>query len=337
MGYRRQTIIFALPLDIINGYPNLSGIISDNEYTYSDNEWIYIRMYINPQQFNISDKKLINTQLTKGGYTMQYWGEELSTIQIGGTTGSSGIEGIHILRSVYRHEQKQFKVILGKRLKELKEEANNAALNIASDLNSDYQGSVGGFLAGAADLFTGGLYSNMVNGFETLTDVITGDFSLPERKEYANFSTTPSLAYFASSVIIYYGGEQYRGFFTNFSVTESAQSPGLFDYNAGFTILERKGFRENFMPWHRSPRPSGGGKQFGTIMSKSSTSSIETSHQGLSVPHGGEPGFASAQAMREAEQGRIDDARDLVRSSFLPSDPGPPPGERGRSTDRRRS
>ena len=249
MGYQRKTIIFGLPLDI-DGIKNPAA-----QTIFSDNEGrAYVQMYINPQNIAINDKKLINTQMTKGGYAVQYWGEELTTMTISGTTGSGGVEAINILRSVYRHEQIQFKQILSNRMKEAAEEANQASLNALKDMNQpDYSASVGGVLAGAADLFTGGMYTNLVNGVQTLTDVMTGDFTLPDRKEYDNFSTAPSLVSLATAITIHYGGEIFRGFFNTMSVTESAEKPGLFDYNMQFTVLKRTGERQNFMPWHRNP------------------------------------------------------------------------------------
>lgn len=65
----------------------------------------YIEMYINPQNIQFSSRKEINRVRTKGGYIAQYWGEDLDTISIQGTTGDSGIEGINTLRDVYRSEQ----------------------------------------------------------------------------------------------------------------------------------------------------------------------------------------------------------------------------------------
>ena len=58
-------------------------------------------MYINPQQMNIDEKKVIKQQRTKGGYIIQYWGEELTTLNISGTTGSAGVEGINVLYEIY--------------------------------------------------------------------------------------------------------------------------------------------------------------------------------------------------------------------------------------------
>ena len=52
---------------------------------------------------------------------------------------------------------------------------------------------------------------------------------------------------------MYFQGEFFRGYFTNFNVTESAQEPGHFTYTMNFTVTRRSGKRSNFMPWHRNP------------------------------------------------------------------------------------
>ena len=65
----------------------------------------YIEMYINPQNIQIASRKHITETRTKGGFIMQYWGEDFDTINIQGTTGAAGVEGINVLRDVYRSEQ----------------------------------------------------------------------------------------------------------------------------------------------------------------------------------------------------------------------------------------
>jgi hypothetical protein len=250
MPIKRETIIFGLPLN--SGGAQSLGSYDDVEISNSENK-AYVRMYINPSSFNISEKKLIQKQLTKGGYVVQYWGEELPSISIQGETGSSGIEGVNVIRSIYRHEQIQFKKILQQRFESVKDQSNNAFLTDSSDVNKDYKGIAGGLLAGVADFFTGGVFSTLTNGLETLTDVINGDFTLPTRKEYSNFKTTASLASLATSIEIYFQGEVFRGYFTNLTVNEAANTPGLFNYSMTFEVLNRSGIRKNFMPWHRSP------------------------------------------------------------------------------------
>jgi hypothetical protein len=62
-------------------------------------------MYINPQAIDISERKLITTNMTKGGYNIQYWGNQLTTFALRGETGDGGIEALNVLHDVYRSEQ----------------------------------------------------------------------------------------------------------------------------------------------------------------------------------------------------------------------------------------
>lgn len=63
-----------------------------------------------------------------------------------------------------------------------------------------------------------------------------------------------SLSQLSTSVIMWYMGEGYRGFFKSFGYTESISKLGNFDYNLSFTIVERLGGpRKNYLPWHRKP------------------------------------------------------------------------------------
>lgn len=180
----------------------------------------YVQMYINPQQMQIEDRKIVSADRTKGGYLIQYAGEALTEISIQGTTGSSGIEGINILRSVYRSEQEAFEgIAIG-----LEEALANVQLNelIAS--------------------FTEQTPIANINIFQVLNDVFR-NFGRPQ----------PTLASLAANIELFFQGELYRGFFKNFTVTERASEPGWFDYSIGFTAYARQGKRRNFMPWHRQP------------------------------------------------------------------------------------
>jgi len=155
-------------------------------------------MYINPQNLQFTSRKEINRVRTKGGYLAQYWGEDLDAINISGTTGDSGIEGINVLRDMYRSEQL-------------------ALLKIVQNDPND------------------------------------------KRRQ--------SLMQLAASVIMWYQGQGYRGFFTDMSYTESVNRLGLFDYNMTFSVVEFVGSRRrNFLPWHRHPwsttdRPNQGSDQ----------------------------------------------------------------------------
>lgn len=76
---------------------------------------LFIEMYLNPTQIQITEAKIINPVRTKGGYVVQYWGEELTKVQISGSTGSGGIEAINVIRDVYRSEQLALQKIIQSR------------------------------------------------------------------------------------------------------------------------------------------------------------------------------------------------------------------------------
>ena len=64
-----------------------------------------VEMYVNPQSIKYTDTKHIGAPIrTRGGYMVQYWGEELGKISISGTTGSSGVEGINVIYDIYRND-----------------------------------------------------------------------------------------------------------------------------------------------------------------------------------------------------------------------------------------
>lgn len=200
-------------------------------------------MYLNPQSFAINEQKLIKPTMTKGGYTVQYWGEELTKITANGTTGSSGIEGINVLRDIYRHEQIRFRDMLDRRRAE--EELRNKVKAIGGGSLSDVVTGLG-----VIDAAFGGLGSRVVSGTKSIMDGFREPF---EEESFETFSLPPSLASFATSIDMYYQGEVFRGFFTNFSYNETASEPGLFTYQFSFTVTRRSGERLNFMPWHKNP------------------------------------------------------------------------------------
>lgn len=71
--------------------------------------------------------------------------------------------------------------------------------------------------------------------------------------QLSNFSqNVPSLASLAVGIEMYYQGWVFRGYFTSFNFDESSESPGIFNYNMSFTVTQRRGYRFNFMPWHKS-------------------------------------------------------------------------------------
>jgi hypothetical protein len=62
-----------------------------------------------------------------------------------------------------------------------------------------------------------------------------------------------SLAQLACSVIMWHGGQGFRGFFKSFNFTEAADRLGIFSYDLTFVAVEAIGSRKNFLPWHRKP------------------------------------------------------------------------------------
>jgi hypothetical protein len=181
-----------------------------------------VQMYINPQNFVVAESKQISSTRTKGGFVVQYWGDNLARITLSGTTGSSGVKGVQVLRDVYRAENRAFELVAATQISQL------------TDLVSDGLG-----LDNAAS--------------------VTSQFA--DQLRDSAFILRPSLASLALSMLLFYQGIQYRGFFMDFSVTESTQNLGLFDYNMTFMVTEIRGSRENFMAWHKEPLADSAGAQ----------------------------------------------------------------------------
>lgn len=236
---QRRTLRFLIPTelsDIQEGGLNKRAIIP---------------LYISPQDLNIQERKIIKDSLTKGGYMVQYWGEELPVIQASGTTGSGGIEAVEILRSVYRNEITQFKKLLLQRTAEYSEEVS-AQISDTSSISA-----IAGFAA-AADELLDGIFTSNTDGIISTIDAVSQAFKGLSQTQSKQVELIPSLAAFAVSVDLYFQGVKYRGYFTDFSVRETASSPGLFDYSFNFKVIRRYGNRKNFMPWHRKPTDASG-------------------------------------------------------------------------------
>jgi hypothetical protein len=226
-----------------------------NPYSSTKNgENFYARkqMYINPDNIQFRETKLIQDTLTKGGYVVQYFGEQLPSFTANGTTGSSGIEGINILRDIYRHEQIQYRILLAERQRGLAEAALKTAEEAELFLNQK-RDSADGVWSNIADLVTGGAYSETYAGIKSAIEIITEPFQDRPDLEKSSFKAAPTLGALATNIDIYFQGQFYKGFFTNFSVTESTGKLGLFDYSFDFKITKITGKRLNFMPWHRNP------------------------------------------------------------------------------------
>lgn len=201
-----------------------------------------VQMYINPQNVTYSYKKSISSQRTKGGFVLQYWGEDLTTLRLTGTTGTSGIEGINVLYDVYRSEQLAY---------------DPYALFLAAQQDQDSLTGLGSVIGGVV----GGDLGSLIGG--AAGSLLSGGINA------ANPNPTrpiPSLAQLAFTVELYWSGEVFRGFFQNFTVTESADNLGMFNYDIEFTVTQKRGFRQNFLGWHRSATsgPSNSNPQYGT-------------------------------------------------------------------------
>jgi len=193
-----------------------------------------VEMYINPQSIKYQDTKDIGSPVrTRGGYMIQYWGEQLGKLSIQGTTGSSGVEGINVLYDVYRNEQ-----------------ISMDALALAVDAANDKDQATGliGSLGSGADLLTG--FGTAVGaGVDSLFDQVN---SVIESGNINPVTPKPTLASIAFQTEIYWSGWVFRGYFSSMGVDESVTKLGLFDYTMEFTVTQKRGLRLNFMPWHRS-------------------------------------------------------------------------------------
>lgn len=274
MKSKRETIIFYLPLSMdsltrdVSPTSGLPGILNSSTSQLNGAQngsqktdgvyWDKKKMYVNPSQVRITDQKMIKDTLTKGGFSVQYWGEQLTSIEVNGTTGSSGIEGINILHNIYRHEQLHFPKILEERDRRLAQEALDQSINAAQQSSVVENTTVLG-LTIADTILTGGAVSSTINGLSTTISVFS-DLITNGGSDYtpALAPSIPTLAAFATNIQMYHDGVFYRGFFTQFSYTETAESPGLFDYNFSFKVTRKYGERKNFMPWHRNPLDANG-------------------------------------------------------------------------------
>lgn len=202
-----------------------------------------VEMYVNPQSISYNDKKHIPGPIrTRGGYLLQYWGEELGTVSISGTTGSSGVEGINVLYDIYRNEQVSMDAL---------------ALAAAGAIDVQEQQS----LLGEGNLLSG-IGNALGIGVDSIFDQVN---SVIETGNINPVTPRPTLASIAFQTEMYWSGWVFRGFFTSMNVTETAGKIGLFDYKIEFTVTQKRGLRLNFFPWHRSATdgPSNSDPAFG--------------------------------------------------------------------------
>ena len=208
---------------------NRLGVAKRNMVSWFLPQTGVVEMYINPQNIKYNNKKHISAPVrTRGGYMMQYWGEELGTVSISGTTGSSGIEGINVLEEIYRNEQ----ICMDAMALAFQAAQNNAP----SPLNGF------GVLASVVG-------SSLGIGTDSFFDQIT---NLVNTGTISPSTPRPTLASLAFQVEMYWSGMVYHGYFTAMSVNEESHKLGLFDYTIEFTVTQKRGLRLNFMPWHRS-------------------------------------------------------------------------------------
>lgn len=231
-----------------NGLPaskvpsNKASQLKRNIITWFVPEFGVVRMYVNPSAITYADKKLITKDRTKGGYTLQYWGEELTTINISGTTGSSGIEGINVLHELYRAEQYAFDST------GLMLAANNASADVANNLINGVGGAIGQSING---LFGGD--PNSPTAAAGGAGLLGGILGLDSPNNTLSAKNIPSLAQLAFTVEMYYNGWVYRGFFENMTINERADN-FLLEYQMTFTATQRRGYRTNYFPWTRSAK-----------------------------------------------------------------------------------
>ena len=225
-----------LPYTQVPSYKN-GAQLHRNIITWFVPQFGTVRMFINPSAITYSHKKLINADRTKGGYTVQYWGEELSTLSISGTTGSSGIEGIEMLYQIYRAEQYSLDTVA------LSLAANNAAADVANNLINGAGGALGN---GINQLFGGA--PNSPSATAAGAGLLGGILGLDSPTNNLAAQNIPSLAGLACGIEMYYNGIIYRGWFNNMTINERADN-FLIDYQMGFTVSQTRGYRQNYFPW----------------------------------------------------------------------------------------
>lgn len=222
-----------------------------------------VKVYVNPENITYTNRKMISNQKTKGGFNLQYWGEELTEINMRGTTGSSGIEGINVLYEVYRSEQYAFDSV------GLSLAAGNAASSVSSSIMGTASSLAGGLVSEAGSAIGGALGGEIAQGI----------FGVNSSNNLAP-RNIPSLSNNAFTVEMYYNGWVFRGYFKSMNITESTDL--LFSYQIDFVATQRRGYRTNFLPWHKTPNGGGG--------DNSNDSDIIT---GTGIPYSFGPNFST--------------------------------------------
>jgi hypothetical protein len=229
-----------------NGLPytnvpaNRQGRLNRNIITWFVPQFGTVRMYINPQNISYGNKKLITKDRTKGGFTLQYWGEDLTTINMSGTTGSSGVEGINVLYQIYRAEQYAFDAV------GLTLAANNAAADVANNIVN----GVGGALGNSVNQLFGGS-PNSPSAAAAGASILGGVLGMDSPNNNLAAQNIPSLAELAFTVEFFWNGEVYRGYFDSFTVNFHADN-FLVDYSIVFMATQRRGMQLNYFPFQHA-------------------------------------------------------------------------------------
>jgi hypothetical protein len=196
-----------------------------NSITWFVPQFGTVQMFVNPEKIIYTHKKIIQKNMTKNGFSLQYWGEDLSTLDISGTTGSSGVEGLNALYEIYRAEQFAFDAT------GLTLASNNAAAASANSLANSLGSALGGALGGG---------------------LAAGVLGLSSPANTLSARNIPCLASLAFAVEMYYNGWVYRGYFSDMNATESSDD-FRWHYNMKFIVTERRGYRTNYFPYQNSP------------------------------------------------------------------------------------
>lgn len=221
--------------------PQVTGQIKRHIISWFIPQFGLVRMYVNPNNITYNNKKLITKDKTKGGFTLQYWGEDLTVLNIAGTTGSSGIEGINALEEIYRAEQYAFDAV------GLTLAANNAAADVANNLIQGIGGGLGQLISGS-----GTSQNSNLTAAASGAGLLGGILGMDSPNNNLSPRNITSLAQLAFGVEMYYNGWIFRGYFEHMNVTERADN-FLYDYNMNFVVTQRRGYRTNYFPFHRSP------------------------------------------------------------------------------------
>lgn len=200
------------------------------------NKGYFVEMYLNPQNIDIKSQKIITQIRTKGGYMIQHWGEELDEITFQGHTGANGIEGIDVLRDVYRAENKKNESIY-KTVQDIFRTKDRQEFQTVGEITNAI-----GHVLGSENQTFGGL----VKGQDLIGSGKVNLEAFLKGREYVK-----SLAQRAAGVTCHYQGISYKGYFRSFSVNETTQRQGIFSYTMIFRVTETIGKRSSWMPWSK--------------------------------------------------------------------------------------